>query len=233
MKNLLSVVALTGTLAAGAFAQAIPTSLLNSSNDGAGTDVQSMLNAAGTGVNVADQSSFRVFQQTGSSMTFDFLWSQAGLAGKHRLGYYEAGSPGSINWVLGNVNQDGVQVTSWTGSINGIFGMALDNGAGSIFFSESGLNSDTPVAASADPSLVGFDRANHLAVFPGQADATIISWEDLMGVNPVIDGGLLDYNDYGYRLSGAAPVPEPGTMIALGAAAAVAAFRRRRKAVKA
>jgi hypothetical protein len=216
--------------AALAQAQAVPTELLTTTNDGAGSDVQSLLNSVGAGVDVSlDQSAERIFTQSGSSMTWTYEWSRAGLAGQHRMGYYSIGDPSSISWVLGNVNQDGNQVTSWTGSISGNYGMVLDNGIGNLFFSESGLNSDTALASS-NSTLDGFDRRNHVVVFAPAGDSLFLSWEDLPNVDEVAAGGLLDYNDYGYRLEGAAPVPEPGTMIALGAAAAALAARRRRKA---
>lgn len=225
----LSILSLT-LCCAFAQAQIVPTELLTTTNDGAGSDVQSLLNSVGAGVDVnLDQAAERVFTQSGSSMTWTYEWSRAGLAGKHRMGYYSVGAPSTITWVLGNVNQDGNQITSWTGSIAGSYGIVLDNGIGDLFFSEASLNSDTPLSSS-NASLDGFDRRNHVAVFNPGSDSLFLTWEDLRSVTEVAAGGTLDYNDYGYRLNGAAPVPEPGTMIALGAAAAALAARRRRKA---
>lgn len=227
MNRILAISALAFALVAGAFAQVVPTQLLNSTNDGAGTDVESLLAAAGAGVDIsADQTGDRLFSAFGSPVTLNYLFSAAGLAGQHKLGIAKLGSPGTIDWVLGDIG--GSQVTSWTGTVDDIFALVLSSPGGQ-FSSVPSANTDSPVPASADLSLVGFDRRNHVAVFNQGAD-TFLAWEDLFEVTPVVDGGLLDYNDYGVKMSGANPVPEPGTLIVLGAAAALLASRRRRSA---
>lgn len=208
----------------------IPTQLLNSTNDGPGSDVQSLLAASGAIVDLqANQTSNRIFMQNGDSMTWNFEWSRAGLAGKHRLGWYSLDDPTTINWVLGNRDGDGVQVTTWTGSIDGLFGTVLDNGAGNLFFSDPSRNTDSALVSS-NPSLNGFDRRIHVGVFnPTNTGDVMLTWEDLKNQTEVAAGGLLDYNDYGHRLSGVNAVPEPGTMIALGAGAAALMARRKKK----
>ncbi len=209
----------------------IPSQLLNSSNDGWGSDVQSLLAANGAVVDLqANQSADRIFSQDGAVMTWEYVWSRAGLVGEHRLGWYGVDSPDTINWVLGNKNQDGWQTYSWTGSISGQFGLVLDNGDGSYFYSDPNRNIDTPLVSS-DPELDGFDRRIHVGVFhPTNTSDIFLTWEDLVDQTEVGAGGLLDYNDYGYRFSSMAPVPEPGTMIALGAGAVAFLARRRKKA---
>jgi hypothetical protein len=177
----------------------------------------------------ANQSANRIFQQSGDSMTWNFEWARAGLAGKHRLGWYSLDDPNTINWVLGNRDGDGTQYTTWTGSVDGLFGTVLDNGAGNLFFSDPSLNTDSALNSS-DASLNGFDRRIHVGVFnPTNTGDIMLTWEDLMNQTEVGAGGLLDYNDYGHRLSGVNAVPEPGTMIAIGAGAAALMARRKKK----
>jgi hypothetical protein len=208
----------------------IPSQLLNTTNDGAGSDVQSLLAASGAIVDLqANQTANRIFMQNGDSMTWNFEWARAGLAGKHRLGWYSVEDPTKITWVLGNRDQNGTQFTTWTGSIDGLFGTVLDNGAGQLFFSDSSLNTDSALSSS-NPALNGFDRRIHVGVFnPTNTGDVMLTWEDLKNQTEVAAGGLLDYNDYGHRLSNVNAVPEPGTMIALGAGAAALMARRKKK----
>lgn len=236
MRSVLACVALGATLPAAA--QYIPPELLRTTTDGAGRDVQSMIDAtAGLTANVGrndntsygDQMLERVFIQDGASMTWDYKWSNAGLAGQHRLGWYSLNDPSRVNWVLGNVNRDGRQVSSWTGSISGMFGMVLDNGIGDLFYSEPGRNRGTPLNSN-NNRLNGFDRRNQVAVFQNrERNSILLSWEDLRNVSEASAGGTLDYNDYGYEFRSTKAVPEPGTMLGLAAAGAAVALKRRRR----
>jgi hypothetical protein len=234
MKRILLATALSA-LTLAAWGQTLPTQLLTTTNDGAGTDVQSLITSTGSFANVNfDQvATAPFFEGTGAPITLTYKWAAAGLAGKHRLGYVNLAEGPGVNWVLGNVAQDGNQITSWTGSWNGLAALVLDNGDGELFSSNLLENTDSALPASAEASLVGFDRRQHLATIrdPGTGEL-FLAWEDLKDMTPVIDGGLLDYNDYGLTLSGSvAPVPEPGLLLAVGAGAALFAARRRRNQV--
>ncbi len=236
--NRLSIVAAAlGLLTAGASAQYIPSELLREANAGEKTvrkliqDTPGMSASVGQngGVSYGDQVAGRTFMSSGE-MTIDLqsFWSEAGLANKHRIGYYNVEDPTNINWILGNV--EGSQVKTWKGNIDGVFGLALDNSIGNIFYSDPTLNSDSALVSS-NAFKNGFDQRNHVAVLQNREDSSelILSWEDLMNAGDVQTGGTLDFNDYGMTISNAQAVPEPGTMLALGVGAALALRRRKNK----
>lgn len=223
-------------MCAGFASAQVPGFLLDNSNDGSDAAVSDLLSGTpGDQVYadvVADQFSDRLFDGTVGKVTFNSLYSIAGLNGKHRLGWYQPGNSSSINWFLGDVKQNGLdQITSATITIGGVFGLALDNGAGDIFYSEKSLNPSN-ILSSPVPLINGFDTRDQVSGFFNQGfdGGLILSWEDLRNQTAEPGTGLLDYNDYGVLVRNAAPVPEPGLMLAAGAGLAALAARRRKKA---
>lgn len=235
--NRLSIVAAAlGLLTAGASAQYIPSELLREANAGEKSvrkliqDTPGMSASVGQngGVNFGDQYAGRTFLSNGGNVNLQSFWSEAGLAPNHRVGFYSVGDPTNITWVLGSI--DGTLVNNWSGSIDGEFGLALDNSIGNIFYSDPSLNSDSPLVSS-NAYKNGFDQRNHVAILQNREDKgeMILSWEDLMSAGDVQAGGTLDFNDYGMTIGNAQAVPEPGTMLALGVGAALAIRRRKNK----
>jgi hypothetical protein len=228
------LVGISAALSAASFAQVIPSGILKDANTGE-KSVEQLLAAYGLNADVeSSQLADQMFQQGGGSNTYTFnsLWSEAGLAGQHRIGVVNPSDTSSVQWILGNVNKDGNQVTSWEGTLDGPFGLVMDNGIGDMFYSQSTLNSDD-VLMSDDPMLNGFDQKNHVATLQNQNDPNemIFSWEDLHNPGEIAKGGYLDYNDFGMtmRAGDCEPVPEPGTMLALSLGAAAFAARKKKK----
>lgn len=230
--RLLLLAGVSAAFSAASLAQSIPSDVLKDANSGEFSVEQLLANYGFKADLASAQLEERIFQQNSkaNSYTFEALWSEAGLAGKHRVGIYDPADPFKIEWILGNVSSDGTQVTSWTGDISGPFGLALDNGIGDTFYSEAGLNSDS-VISSSNPILDGFDQRQHVVALQNEVDPNevIFSWEDLQNPGEIATGGYLDYNDFGMTMRSANPVPEPGTMLALGLGAAAFAARKRKK----
>lgn len=232
--------AVTAFLAAAvSFAQVHPSILLNTS-DGGPTSLQDLINdhaSVSASVGSADGSSYGdqlvqgLFTPTGASVSFEALWDRGNLAGVHRLGYYSPSDPLNITWVLGDTLHNGTITSNANAAITGDFGLVLDNGASGFFYTQKELNYDSPLVSS-NPLINGFDRRIHAAILANQDPNGGImgSYEDLWEESEP-PFGVLDYNDYGFLIKNAAPVPEPGTMLVLGAgAAALVASRRRRRA---
>ncbi|MBN9501778.1 MAG: DUF4114 domain-containing protein [Armatimonadetes bacterium] len=211
---------------------------LQTSSDGGGLDVQSLLIAKGfTGSSVGtsipdygDQVDFETYGLTQSDAIWQIKWQNAGFANKHRLGYYTNIGDAVINasditWVLGDLDDNGstdLVTTSAPININTTFGLAFyaGDGAGTIFYSQTFRNPDSNPTVKDHAATI-----NALPVPSGYATGVVVSWED--SLNNVIDK---DYNDLGVFIGGARAVPEPATMatLALGAAALL----RRRKSAK-
>jgi hypothetical protein len=184
------------------------------SPDGAGLDVQSQLIKLGIGSSLSeDQVDARLFLRSASGpMRIETLFGYAGYYDNHKVGFYSAGAPDTINWVAGGKNTG----LSDNGDINfnGIYGLALQSPDGT-FRSETARNAD------------GF---NHVAVLRERdkfgrliQNSYILCWEDLR------NGGDKDYNDRAFRLTNAQAVPEPATIAVLGLGAFSMIRRKRAK----
>jgi hypothetical protein len=190
-------------------AQIIPPAKLQVSPDGASTTVEYVLaNVIGTSASVHDQSSNRLFELCGKQVGEMTIFAQAaGLAAGHKIGFYTS-DPNAITWVIGG---SGTGLGSSNAfSVMGKFGLAMDNGAGSIFWSESALNGGN----------------NHVAVIVDPKDSCnlFLAWEDLKGL------GDQDYNDLVMSMENVQAVPEPATMAVLGIGALGLLRRRNKKA---
>jgi hypothetical protein len=76
-------------------------------------------------------------------------------------------------------------------------------------------------------SLTNSDGVDHMRTFLVTNGAAVghyvLGWEDLIG------GGDKDYDDFVIEVSGVKPVPEPATLLLLGAGAAGLCYMRRRQ----
>lgn len=163
----------------------------------------------------------------------------AGLAGVNSFGIYNpldnskraeifAGADGAADsktirvGVGGVVSIDGID-TSLVLSSN-LFGFYLYNGT-DYFYSDTALNGDSFDHFVAFQGINGVDIQLPGSGFPGpwSDKEYILAWED------TIRGGDWDYNDMVIGIESVQPVPEPATMLMLGAGLlGLAAYGRKR-----
>lgn len=236
MNNSIRSLAVAGSIfgfAVAANAVLIDPVKLQSSVDGPGLNVQSLLVTAGftssvgtTIPNYGDQVNDEIYGLIQDNAVWQIIWQNAGFGPGHKLGYYTniADATGSlaITWVLGDLDNDtstALITSSAPITLNQVFGLAFfsNDGAGTIFYSQTFRNSDT------DPLVK--DHAASINAIPtpaGFASGVVVTWED--SLNNIIDK---DYNDFGTLITGARAVPEPASLAALGLGA-LALIRRRR-----
>lgn len=216
-----ATLALASFVAAAAVAHAgvVDPAKLKTSPDGAGTDVQSQLDAMFPGVDVdTDQLPAELFKLCApeAQITFNLEYQHAGYGKYAKLGYYtDLLNPNpSITWLVGG-SLSGLSGT-YSGVLpNSVFGLALASGdapdGGTVYYSETAKNSDGVIHMVA------------LALEACTEDKCDIltTWEDIKG------GGDMDYNDDAIRVQGIESVPEPATMTLLGLGA-VAALRKKK-----
>lgn len=223
--NMRTLIALTAGSSMALFAHAdlINPAQLVTSPDGANANLQQLINDAGYTSSVGalesmgDQTDDEWFKMCAGaeSMHWEVSWQRAGYAPHHKLGYFAAGNPGDITWVIGG-SSTGLPSAADV-SIGGLFGLAFssgDNGAGAstIYSSVTSMNGD------------GMDHMVSLLIRDAngvlQDCGRILSWEDLWNL------GDKDYNDFGV-VAMTGMVPTPGALAALGLAGLGIGRRRR------
>jgi hypothetical protein len=129
---------------------------------------------------------------TFSPATASLLFEYADFAPSNSFGVYVNGNPSNRVELFGG--PDSPPVTN-TVNIPGAFGFYLQSPLGT-WYSQDVLNQD---------------QSPHLLVFRENPSSYILAWEDLPF--SIADR---DYQDFVVRVSDAAPVPEPGTLVLLG-----------------
>jgi hypothetical protein len=153
-----------------------------------------------------------------NSMNRVVLFNGAATAGSRTtLSFFADGTVKAIDTVNGGIISQGVFASK-------TFGFYFINQPGQVFYSDTSKNTD------AFDHLVAFQGTGDMVQLPNSNPNEwlnteyILAWEDLYG------GGDYDFNDMVIMVESIKPVPEPSTVILLGAGLVGAAvYRRRRK----
>jgi Domain of unknown function (DUF4114)/PEP-CTERM motif len=202
--------------------------------------LQSLLNhhtASGPQINTNNDSGYELFRSKGTQAASSFLFSMAGNAPYNTFGLYKAGDQNTKIQLFGGGTQSGAQSavnflangaiqvgSSIVQNFGTDFGFYID-GPGGRYFSQKALNGGN------QQSMIYQGNGQTRLNIGGQdtlfgLDKFLVAFEDLPFGNTD-----KDYNDMVLLVSGvqASKVPEPATMLGLGAVVATAALARRRK----
>jgi len=235
MKKLSVILALCLVLMAGS-AMALPFNLrpvpVNASGwDSAGSSLQEKLDFLypTAGFDVNDQDPAAIFQPSVAGVTsssFLMILEIAGFANLNTLGIYSYADPtkklqifsgpnsppfdsASVSFALGSV-QIGSDSSTRINNFGTAFGFYITTPQGNVFYSEDDKN--------------GGSAQMLMYSFPGVPNEYIVACEDL-----VLANSDWDYNDLVIKASEVKPVPEPATMLLLGAGLiGLAGFGRRK-----
>jgi hypothetical protein len=95
--------------------------------------------------------------------------------------------------------------TGVSANIDATFGFYITNAPGNTFYSHTALNTVDGI-----DHMMLFDTRDH--VLPGLLGSNVV-----IAIEDLLYGGDLDYNDMVVGISDVAPVPEPSTVLLLGA----------------
>ncbi|MBN1142673.1 MAG: DUF4114 domain-containing protein [Deltaproteobacteria bacterium] len=176
----------------------------------------------------------------------------AGQSGSNTFGIYDANTKNTLSLFGGSAGQGdsvllsllnnntvlAISVNPNSGAITTLGTMQLTSSyfgfylgtSGGTFYSDSGLNTDNNadhmLAYQGEGDLVRIPTRNP---GPWTASEYILAWEDLAQVNNTYPGDG-DYNDFVVMVESLSPVPEPSTMLLLGAGLlGLGVYRRMRK----